>query len=45
MKQANGARIAEANSESEIWKIVNDISKPKAEQQWSIIDKEVEINL
>ena len=36
VKEVSGARIAEANSESEIWKIVNDITKPREDQRWSI---------
>ena len=41
MKQANGKRTDEANNESEYWKVVNDITSPKCDTKWKLIDDEV----
>ena len=32
----NNNRVNEANNESELWKIVNEVSNPKKENQWKI---------
>ena len=32
-KQANGDRIAKAKSEGEVWKVISDITNPKAKEQ------------
>ena len=32
----NNNRVKEANSESEIWKIVNEVNKPKNENEWNM---------
>ena len=41
VKQANGKRTDEANNESEYWKVVNDITSPKCDTKWKLIDDEV----
>ena len=40
VKNSNGIRIEAAKSENEMWKVVNEISKPREEPKWSIKDGE-----
>ena len=37
-KKSNGKKISEAKNEGEMWRIVNDITKPNAEKEWKLID-------
>ena len=32
----NGSKIEEAKDENEIWKIINNIKKPRSESEWKI---------
>ena len=41
--KSNGRRIDEAKSEGEMWKIVNDISKPNADKEWKLIENNIVI--
>ena len=37
-KAANGKRIENAKTEGEMWKIVNDITKPNCEKDWMLVE-------
>ena len=40
----NGERIARARREDEVWKVLNEVTKPKEDKQWTLLEggKEVE---
>ena len=40
---ANVKRIDGANNESEYWKVINDISNPRGDIKWKMIDNGVTI--
>ena len=39
----NGERIAKDKTEDEIWKVINEVTNPKEEKQWTFKEGEEEI--
>ena len=44
-KIANGKKIDEVTNESEYWKVVNDISNPKSDIKWKLIEDGVNLRI
>ena len=45
VKIANGKRIDDVTNESEYWKAVNDISNPKSDIKWKLIEDGVNLRI